>query len=222
MIVYGKRVIEYIIQKHPDIVKEILIAKKLNKNELKKFNKFKIKFIDNKTAQKLSKNQNHQGFFAKIEFNPPIWDIVGNKILILENVTDMGNIGAIVRTAYALGIDLLIITGIKELKWDRVIRTSAGAAIDMKILVHQNILELINILKTKNYLIVGADLGGKCKPSKKEKIALIMGNEGEGLSKRVKEKLDEIITIEMKRDFDSLNVSVAAGILIDRITNECR
>ncbi len=221
MIVYGKRVVEYIIQKHPDIVKEILISKKLSKNELKKFNKFKVKFIDNKLAQKLSKNGNHQGFFAKIEFIPQEWDIIGDKILILDSVTDMGNIGAITRTAYALGIDLLIITGIKDLKWDRIIRTSAGAALDMKIVTFQHILELINILKTKGYHLIGADLGGKCRPSKKEKIALIMGNEGEGLSKKVKEKLDEILTIHMKRDFDSLNVSVAAGILIDRITNEC-
>jgi len=222
MIVYGKRVVEYIIKKHPNIVKEILIAKNLNKNELKKFKNFKVRFIDNKLAQKLSKNQNHQGFFAKIDFTPNEWKIEGNKILILDNITDMGNLGAITRSAYALGIDLMIITGIKELKWDRLIRTSAGAAIDMRIINFQNILELINILKTKHYFLIGADLDGKCKPSKKEKIALIMGNEGEGLNKRVKEKLDEILTIEMKRDFDSLNVSVAAGILIDRIVNECR
>ena len=221
MIIYGKRVVEYIIQKHPEIVKEILIAKKLSKNELKKFKKFKINFIDNKLAQKLSHNGNHQGFFAKIEFTPQEWDIHGDKILVLDNITDMGNLGAITRSAYALGIDLLIITGIKELKWDRLIRTSAGAAIDMKIINFHNILELINILKTKGYFLTGADLGGKCKPSKKEKIALVMGNEGEGLNKKVKEKLNEILTIEMKREFDSLNVSVAAGILIDRIVNEC-
>jgi 23S rRNA (guanosine2251-2'-O)-methyltransferase len=221
MIVYGKRVVEYIIQKHPDIVKEILIAKKLSKNELKKFKNFKVNFIDNKLAQKISRNQNHQGFFAKIDFTPQEWDITGDKILVLESVTDMGNIGAITRTAYALGIDLMIITGIKELKWDRIIRTSAGAALDMKIITYQNILELINVLKTKNYHLIGADMDGECRPSKKEKIALILGNEGEGLSRRVKEKLDEILTIKMHRDFDSLNVSVAAGILIDRITNEC-
>ena len=208
MIIYGKRVVEYIINKHPDIVREILIAKKLNKNELKKFKNFKIKFIDNKLAQKLSHNGNHQGFFAKIEFEPIEWEISGDKILVLDNVTDMGNLGAITRSAYALGIDLMIVTGIKELKWDRLIRTSAGAAIDMKIINYKNILEVINILKTKGYFLIGADLGGKCSPSRKEKIALIMGNEGEGLSKRVKEKLDEILTIEMKRDFDSLNVSV--------------
>jgi len=221
MIVYGKRVVEYIIKKHPDIVKEILIAKKLSKNELKKFKNFKLKFIDNRLAQKLSHNGNHQGFFAKINFKEKYPEIIGEKILVLDNVTDMGNIGAIVRTSYALGIDLLIITGINELKWDRVIRTSSGAALDMNILVYKNILELINILKTKGYKLIGADMNGKCKPSTTKKIALIMGSEGEGLSKKIKEKLDEIISIDMKREFDSLNVSVAAGILIDRITNEC-
>jgi len=220
MIVYGKRVVEYIINKHSDIVKELLISKKLDKKELKKLKNFKINFIDNKTAQKISRNQNHQGYFAKIEFSQPEWNIEGSKILILDSVTDMGNIGAIVRSAYALGIDMVVITGIKELKWPQLIRTSAGSALDMKIAVYYNILELINNLKTKGYMIVGADMGGECKV-KAEKIALVLGNEGEGIRKKVKEKLDKILTIEMKHGFDSLNVSVAAGILIDRITNEC-
>jgi len=217
MIVYGKRVVEYILQNHPEIVKEILISKK---NLLKKYKKFNPKVIDNKLAQRLSKNQNHQGIFLKIDFEyvPP--EIEGEKILVLDSITDMGNIGAIIRSAYALGIDLVIITGIKDLKWDRIIRTSSGAAIDMPILVYHNILDLINILKTKGYLIVGADLGGD-KRVEAKKIALIMGNEGEGLNKRIKSKLDKTLTIEMKRDFDSLNVSVATGILIDRITNGC-
>jgi 23S rRNA (guanosine2251-2'-O)-methyltransferase len=221
MIVYGKRVVEYLTENHPEKIKKILLSKNLSKNELKKYKKFQIKKIDNKEAQKLSKNGNHQGIFAIIDFEEKDYEINGEKILVLDNVTDMGNIGAIVRTSYALGMDLLIITGIKELKWDRVIRTSAGAAMDMKIKVFRNILELINVLKTKNYKIVGADTEGKCKIDKKGKIALIMGSEGEGLSKRVKEKLDEKLSIQMKRNFDSLNVAVAAGILIDRITNEC-
>jgi len=221
MIVYGKRVVEYLTQKHADIVQELLIAKKLDKKELNRLKKFKINFIDNKTAQKISRNGNHQGYFAKISFEPTQWEINGNKIVVLDGVTDMGNIGAIVRTSYALGVDLLIITGIKELKWPQVIRTSAGAALDMKIMVYENILDLINILKTKNYLLAGADMGGECKV-KADKIALIMGNEGEGLRKKVKEKLDKILSIQMHNGFDSLNVSVAAGILIDRITNECK
>ena len=222
MIIYGKRVVEYVIKKHPEIVKEILISKKLSKQELKKFRDFKINFIDNKLAQKLSHNQNHQGYFAKINFNPIEYEIIGQKIVVLDNITDMGNIGNIIRTSYALGIDLVIITGIKDLKWPQLIRSSAGAAIDMKIISFYNILELINILKTKGYKVIGADMNGKCKVNIENKLALILGSEGNGLSKRVKEKLDDIITIEMKRDFDSLNVASAAAILIDRISNECR
>jgi 23S rRNA (guanosine2251-2'-O)-methyltransferase len=194
----------------------------LNKLELKKLKKFKINFIDNKLAQKLSKNQNHQGYFAKIDFVPKDYEIIGDKIVVLDNITDMGNIGNIVRTSYALGIDLVIITGIKELKWPQLIRASAGAAIDMKIISFFNILELINILKTKNYKLIGADMNGKCKVDTSYKTALILGSEGYGLKKKVKEKLDDIITIEMKRDFDSLNVASAGAILIDRITNECK
>jgi 23S rRNA (guanosine2251-2'-O)-methyltransferase len=220
MTVYGKRVVEYIIQKHGNIVKELLIAKKLDKKELNRLKKFKINFIDNKTAQKISRNGNHQGYFAKIDFTPQDWEINGKKIVVLDGVTDMGNIGAIARTSYALGIDLLVITGIKELKWPQIIRMSAGAALDMRIISYQNILELLNILKTKGYTLIGADMNGECKV-KAEKSALILGSEGEGIKKKVKEKLDKILTINMKNGFDSLNVSVAAGILIDRITNEC-
>ncbi len=221
MVVYGKRVVEYIVKKHPNIVKELLISKKLNKNELKDLKKFKINFIDNKTAQKISRNQNHQGYFAKIDFELKEYPIDGDTILILDEITDMGNIGAIIRTAYALGIDLIIITGIKELKLAQIIRTSSGSAIDMPIIVKQNILDVINILKTKNYKIVAADINGQSSINKDKKIALILGNEHRGIKKRVKEKVDEIITIPLKRDFDSLNVSVAGAILMDRILNGC-
>ena len=220
MIIYGKQPVLHLLEKSPKLKKKILLAKQVDKELFKKFKQFPIELVDFKKAQALAKNGNHQGFFVKIEFSPKEWEIIGNKILILDNVTDMGNIGAITRTAFALGIDLLIITGIKELKWPQLIRTSAGAAIDMKILTFHNILELLNILKTKNYTLIGADLNGECKIEQKEKIALIMGNEGEGLNKRVKSKLDKILTIKMK-NFNSLNVSVAAGILIDRIANEC-
>ena len=218
---FGKRVVEYLVQRHPQLIRQIFIAKKMSPKEVKKrFGSLPVRFIDNRTAQKMSRNGNHQGFLAEIEWEylPP--PLEGNFILILDRVTDMGNIGAIVRVAYCLGVDLLVVTGIKELKWEGVIRTSAGAALDMPILVEQNILEIINRLKTRGYLIVGADRGGECRV-KASKLALIMGSEGEGLSGKVRKRLDKILTIEFKREFDSLNVATAAAILIDRIANEC-
>jgi 23S rRNA (guanosine2251-2'-O)-methyltransferase len=224
MVVYGKRVFYYILKNHKEIVNEIILSKKLEIKEFKKLQKLNmpIKIIDNKKAQALAKGGNHQGYFLDINFTPKISKNIKEvkSVLILDNITDMGNIGAIIRTAYSLGIDIVIITGINELKWNQVIRMSAGAAIDMPILVIKNILDIINNLKTSGFKIIGADMGGSRDIKKSEKMALIMGSEGEGLSKRVKSKLDEIISIKMKREFDSLNVSVASGILIDRIFNE--
>ena len=223
MIVYGKRIFYYILENHRNIVTEIILSKKLDKKEFAKLQKFNIpiKIADNKKAQSLARGGNHQGYFLDIEFTPKdsknIRDL--KSVLILDNITDMGNIGAIVRTAYSFGIDTIIITGINELKWENVIRMSAGSAIDMPILVIKNIFDVINDLKTNGFLIVGADMNGNHSVSRKEKIALVMGSEGEGLSKKVRQKLDEVISIEMKRKFDSLNVSVASGILMDRIFN---
>ena len=223
MIIYGKRVFYYILQNHKNIVKEIILSKKLDKKEFSQLHKFNIpiKISDNKKAQAMAKGGNHQGYFLDINFEPKESENIKNlkSVLILDNITDVGNIGAIVRTAYAFGIDTIIVTGLNELKWENIIRSSVGSAIEMPILVIKNILDVINDLKTNGFKIIGADMGGNSSIEKSEKMALIMGSEGEGLSKRVKSKLDEVISIEMKREFDSLNVSVASGILMDRIFN---
>ena len=221
MIVYGKRIFYYILENHINLVNEIILSKKLpNKefNNLKKFN-LPIKIVDNKKAQSLAKGGNHQGYFLDINFTPNYITSLKevNNLLVLDNLTDMGNIGAIIRTAYSLGIDGVVITGIKDVKFENIIRMSAGSAIDMPILVKQNILDVINDLKTNGFKLIGADMNGKEEINKTNKMALIVGSEGEGLSKKVKSKLDEIVSIKMKREFDSLNVSVATGILIDRI-----
>ena len=223
MIVYGKRIFYYILERHLEIVNRIVLSKNLDKKEFSKLLKFgkKIDKVDNKKAQALSKNSNHQGYFLDIEFTPQeITYKDANFILVMDSITDVGNIGAIIRTAYSLGVDLVIITGIKDLKFDAIIRSSAGAAIDMPIKVADSILDEINNLKTGGFKIIGADMNGESSLSNIEKVALIMGNEGEGLSNRVKSKLDYSLSIDMKRSFDSLNVSVAAGILIDRINND--
>jgi len=223
MIIYGKRVFYYILQNHKNIVNEIILSKKLDKKEFSQLQKFNIpiKISDNKKAQAMAKGGNHQGYFLDINFEPKESENIKNlkSVLILDNITDVGNIGAIVRTAYAFGIDTIIVTGLNELKWENIIRSSVGSAIEMPILVIKNILDVINDLKTNGFKIIGADMGGNSSIEKSEKMALIMGSEGEGLSKRVKSKLDEVISIEMKREFDSLNVSVASGILMDRIFN---
>jgi len=221
LIVFGKQIFLYIIEKHPDIIEEIILSKEISKNlfnKIKKLNKKIIK-IDNKKAQSLSKNGNHQGFFLKIKnidfYN---YEFIKNKkfILVLDNITDMGNIGSIIRSAYAFGIDAIIITNIKQIKIQNIIRTSSGAAIDLPIIQFFDIKDLANRLKQDNFRLIGADIkGNDLKSFKKDdkKIALFVGNEHQGINKKILNKL-ECYKIKMKNQFDSLNVSNATSIFL--------
>jgi len=223
MIVYGKQIVFYILEKHPKMIKQIFLAKEIDK---KLFNKFmdvgaKIVRPDNKKAQALAKGGNHQGFLLDIdEFEfAHMKDVKKSDfVVVLDGLSDVGNIGAIVRSCYAMGVDSVIISGLKNFYAAPIVRTSSGAMLDMPIAISYNSYDLANELKQVGFSLVGADMEGyEAKDITREqgqKIALFLGSEGEGLSNKLKKKLDLKVAIGMKNDFDSLNVSVAAGILI--------
>jgi len=131
----------------------------------------------------------------------------------------MGNMGAIIRSAYALGIDAVVVTGIKHFQAENVVRSSAGAAYDMPIVHEHNLYDIMNELKLDGFTLYGATTDGEdvCQVECKGKRALIMGNEAQGIPTRAEKKLDVKVSIEMANNFDSLNVSVASAILMDRM-----
>jgi 23S rRNA (guanosine2251-2'-O)-methyltransferase len=140
-------------------------------------------------------------------------------ILVLSGLTDVGNIGAIVRSAYALGVEGIVICGLKTLPIEPVIRTSTGALYDMPFALVHNIHDVLNDLKTSGFCTYGADMGGTDIRDVEltAKRALVLGSEGEGLTSRIVSKLDKSVSIKMSHKFDSLNVSVAGAILMDRM-----
>jgi len=223
MIVYGKQIVFYILEKHPKIIKQIFLTKEIDK---KLFNKFmdvgaKIVRPDNKKAQALAKGGNHQGFLLDIdEFEfAHMKDVKKSDfIVVLDGLSDVGNIGAIVRSCYAMGVDAIVICGLKNFYAAPIVRTSSGAMLDMPIAISYNSYDLANELKQVGFSLVGADMEGyevkDIQREKNQKTALFLGNEGDGLSNKLKKKLDLKVSINMENDFDSLNVSVAAGILI--------
>lgn len=224
MIIYGKQTCLYALQKHGKKVETVYLNKfsVLPKPLLKEFGS-KIKTIENKWAQKLSHGGNHQGILIEMqEPQEPSLEKIKNEqfIVVLDGLTDVGNIGAIVRTAYALGADAIIASGVSQLNTPAIVRTSSGAALDMPLLVIPNILDLLNELSQVGFCLYGADLEGTPLQEAKfnSKRVLLLGSEGKGISKRAKQKLDELYKIEMKRDFDSLNVSAAAAIFIHRMS----
>ncbi|PIF03795.1 MAG: 23S rRNA (guanosine(2251)-2'-O)-methyltransferase RlmB [Arcobacter sp.] len=223
MIVYGKQIVFYILEKHPKMIKQIFLAKEIDKKLFNKFMDVGVKIIrpDNKKAQALAKGGNHQGFLLDIdEFEfANMKDVKKSDfIVVLDGLSDVGNIGAIVRSCYAMGVDAVIISGLKNFYPAPIVRTSSGALLDIPIAISYNSYDLANELKQVGFSLIGADMDGyEVKDITREanqKIALFLGNEGDGLSNKLKKKLDLKVAIGMKNDFDSLNVSVAAGILI--------
>ena len=227
MIVYGKQVFFYVLEHHLEKVEQIYLAKECDKQSFAKITKSKLKItrLDFKAAQALAKGGNHQGFLMRLkpvvlsEFK----ELKGlNHLALLCGISDMGNLGAICRSAYALGFDAVLIAA-KSLNFEALIRTSAGAALDLKIALIKEPLDAINELKQLDFKLFGTHQSGtklqKADLSAAKRV-LIMGSEGEGLAKKILSKCYEVLSIEMKRAFDSLNVSAAFAIICDRMMNE--
>jgi len=223
MIVYGKQTVFYILDNHPKIIKQIYLTKEIDKKLFKKFMDVGVKVIrpDAKKAQAMAKGGNHQGFLLEIdEFKFTTLQEIknGEFVVVLDGLSDVGNIGAIMRSCYALGVDSVVVCGLKNFNPAPIIRTSSGAMLDIPVATSYNSYDLANELKQVGFSLVGADMDGyelnTISREKGQKIALFLGNESQGLSNKLKKKLDLKVSIGMRNNFDSLNVSVAAGILI--------
>lgn len=141
----------------------------------------------------------------------------GNKILILDNVQDPGNLGAIIRSSVAFNVDTLIISDTSvDLYNSKVLRASQGMNFHINI-VRRNIEKEIINLKEKKYKIYGTNVrdGIDIKNvEKNDKYAIIMGNEGSGMSKNIEKLCDKNIYVNINKKCESLNVSVAASIIL--------
>jgi len=224
MLIYAKQPIYYLINHYPQKIKTLYLARELDKKEYSRLMKlgFEVKRIPNEAAQKMCKNANHQGFLADVEDYQlqSYKNFLGKDfVLVLSQLTDIGNIGAIIRSAYALGVDAIVVAGIRNLALEGVLRTSTGALFDMPLALEHNIHDVINDFKTSGFTVYGADMSGEDIRDVEvtQKRVLILGSEGDGLQSRVVKKLDKIVSIKMFNDFNSLNVSVAGAILIDRM-----
>ncbi|PAF42604.1 23S rRNA (guanosine(2251)-2'-O)-methyltransferase RlmB [Helicobacter sp. 11S03491-1] len=223
MIVYGKQVILYLAQHHPQKIEEIYLPKEIDSKLFSLLaKKHPILRLDFKKAQAMARGGNHQGFLAKITPPEPILfkDIKKyNKLLVLCGVSDVGNIGAIFRSAYCLGIEGIVLSVLGNISYEGILRSSVGAMLDVPFCIHKNTLDIVHEFKNEGIYCYGACVDGEDVKniSTKQRWALFLGSEAEGLSKKILSKLDKIISIKIKTDFNSLNVSVAAGILINRM-----
>ena len=229
MLVYGRNVAERIFsdEKLLKKVRKLKIEEKYYlkiKNLLGEFPKSKIKLARKSEIDNLTKD-NHQGIIIDMEdyqYTPlnKILDREDDKILLLDHILDPHNFGAIIRTAVAAGIKTIIIPNDRQvLVNSTVVKTSVGAVFDIDIVLVTNINSTIKTLKDNGFWIYGTVMNGEDYTSidYNGKVCLIIGNEEKGISKLVKESCDFLVTIPISPKIDSLNASVAAGILIFEI-----
>ncbi|MDE5816942.1 MAG: RNA methyltransferase [Helicobacter sp.] len=226
MIVYGKQVCLYILKHCPQRIKEILFAKDIESAVFSQFAKLQLPTyrVDSKKAQALCKGGNHQGFLLRIEPPEPteLSELKGyTRLLLLEGVTDTHNIGAVFRSAYALGFEAILLTAIQSFALEGAIRTSSGAALHTPFALCKDSLSVCNELKLAGFTLLGAVSGGDDwhASTLPQKLVLCLGSEGEGLRKRLLTKMHILVSIGLRHNFDSLNISAAAAILMDRIQN---
>ena len=223
MIVYGKQIFFYIVEKHPELIEEIYLAKDLDKKLFSKVNNLgqKIIRLDTMKAQALARGGNYQGFLLKIKYieYAEITDLKKEDfLLVLVGLTDVGNIGAIIRSAYALGVKGVVISGTK-INLEGIVRSSVGTLLDMPVALFSDTATLVNELKQLGFKTYAADMNGEDvrDVTFSDKKVLLMGSEGTGLPNRIIKACDTKIKIAMDNEFDSLNVSAAAAILCDRM-----
>lgn len=178
-------------------------------------------YVTKEVMKKLTELDTPNKIIGIVKKNTPL--PIGNKILILDNIQDPGNLGTIIRSSVAFDIDTIVLSpNTVDIYNPKVIRSTQGMIFYTNIITLE-LKEFINEIKTKNYTIFGTNVrnGKNIKEiTLPEKFALVLGNEGQGVSKEIESLCDDNIYIKMSSKCESLNVSVATSILLYEVYNK--
>ncbi len=228
MLVYGKNVARDLLKKNK-YIKKIIIQDNFDDKEIISLiekNKISVKRCSKREIDHLCSGL-HQGIILDIPDYKyhGFHDIIQNNeidfVVLLDHLEDPHNLGAIIRTCEAAGVDALIIPKDRQVQLNAtVMKTSVGTLDNVKIVSVSNLVNAIEKLKKEGFWIVGTCLENSVDYRKIDyggKIALVIGNESVGISTLVQKKCDFLAKIPMYGKTNSLNASVAAGIMIYEI-----
>lgn len=227
MIIIGKNVVKEYIDSNKTINKVYVSNTFGDKNSINDIQKrgIDVKYLNKNDLDRID-NGNHQGIMIDIPeyvyYDLNRLDTKTNRlIVILDHIEDPHNFGAIIRTCESAGVEWVIIPKDRSVDVNStVMKTSAGSLNNVKICKVANIVNAMNKLKNNGYWIIGSDLEKSVDYRSVDynmPVALVIGNEGFGISKIVKDNCDIVVKIPMKGKINSLNASVAAGVLIYKI-----
>lgn len=232
MYVYGKNVAKELLKNKRNIKKVYLMNGFRDDEILNLLNNLDV-LIEYKEKRQLDKLEggNHQGIILQIDDYKylSLSDMINNLsdnpfIVILDHLEDPHNFGAIIRTCEAAGTDYIVIPKDRSVSINStVMKTSVGALDNVKIVMVTNLNTCINELKKKGVWIVGTDMENSRYYDEidyRTPTALVIGSEGFGMSNLVKKNCDFIAKIPMNGKINSLNASVAAGIMIYEVVRQ--
>ena len=179
-------------------------------------------YVTKQILKKLTNTDNPSNVMAVVE-KIKEKDDIGEKILILDHIQDPGNLGTIIRSAVAFNIDTIVLSkDTVDLYNPKVVRSNQGMMFHINI-ISRDPIKFINGLKKKDYKIIGTKVtnGKDVKDAKiYSHFALVIGNEGQGISNDIDNLCDEYLYIKMNENCESLNAGVAASILLYEINNK--
>lgn len=226
MIVYGKNVVKELLDNNRKIEKAYIYDAFADKDMISAMQKrnIKIDFCSKRELDKIASG-NHQGIIVSIpdyQFLDLEQLIKGTGdipfVVLLDHLEDPHNLGAIIRTCEAAGVDGIIIPKDRSVSINStVMKVSAGALDNMKVCEVTNLKRTIQTLKDNGYWIVGTTMNSNISYTDLKydmPICLVIGNEGSGMGRLISEACDYVVSIPMYGKVNSLNASVAAGIMI--------
>ncbi len=227
MLVYGRNVAKELLEKNKKINK-IILQENFDDKELISLIEncnFEIEYAKKQKMDNLS-NGNHQGIILNIPDYKykQLSDVLKNDpkfIVVLDHLEDPHNLGAIIRTCEAASVDAIIIPKDRQVQINStVMKTSVGTLDNVDIVCVPNIVNTLNELKDNGFWVVGTSLNTDFDYRDVDysfKTVLVIGNEGSGMSRLVEKTCDYVVKIPMYGTTNSLNASVAAGIMIYEI-----
>lgn len=223
-IIEGIRLINEAIEEKAKI-KTILVCDncnkidKINQNSMYEVAKQNCLYVDEKVFNAITDVQNPQGILAVVEKKSTEKEIDYNEevIVVLDDIQDPGNIGTILRTLDSIGISQVVISQKSGDVYNaKVVRSTMGAIFRINIIESENLLETLRTIKKHKFKVVSTslDTDKSMYDIDYKKVAIVVGNEANGVAKEIQEMSDEKIKIPMLGKTESLNVSVATGIVL--------
>jgi 23S rRNA (guanosine2251-2'-O)-methyltransferase len=232
--IYGFHSIESLLKKNPESILKVVIQKGRNDNRVNNLmeilSDLKIPFseLEKTNLDRLTNSEAHQGIVSEVILPPLLSEetllssikgmLTKPLILILDSIQDPRNLGACLRSANAAGVSHVIINKDGSAPVNALVhKTSAGAINSLQIFHVTNLSRTIKSLQDNGIWVIGLDGGSSLKiydVNLYDATAIVMGTEGKGIRQLIKKTCDQLVTIPMSGNIESLNVSVATGIAL--------